>query len=148
MLENYRSPWMTEDLEQFADSVRRFCKEYIQPNDLKFRARHHVDREVWLKAGQLGLILPDVPEEYGGSGGTPAHAAVVFRELGYVGDGGFGLAINHIVGLYLLNFGTEEQKQRWLPGIASGETSSWPTCPTNAQPSRSARPPSWSTRWP
>src|SRR5262245_9524832 len=121
MLENYRSPWMTEDLEQFAATVRRFCKEYLEPNQMKFRAQHHCDREVWLKAGELGIILPDVPEEYGGSGGTAAHAAVVFREQGYVGDTSFGSGINHIVGHYLLNFGTEAQKHEWLPRIASGE---------------------------
>ena len=85
MLEGFQSPWMDEDLQQFADSVRRFCKEYLEPNEMKFRAQHQVDREVWTKAGELGLILPDVPEEYGGSGGTAAHAAVVYRELGYCG---------------------------------------------------------------
>lgn len=117
---NYRSPWMDADLEQFADAVRRFCNEYLAPNAMKFRAQHHVDREVWLKAGELGLVLPDAPEVYGGSEGTAAHAAVVYRELGYVGDTSFGVSLNHIVGHYILAFGTEDQKQRWLPGIASG----------------------------
>ena len=121
MTGNYQSPWMDTDLEQFADTVRRFCNEYLVPNEMKFRAQHHVDREVWLKAGELGLILPDVPDEYGGSGGTPAHAAVVFREVGRVGNTSLGTGISHIVGHYVLAFGTEEQKQRWLPGIASGE---------------------------
>lgn len=121
MLDNIRSSWMDEDLEAFADTVRRFCREYVEPNDLKWRDQHQTGREVWRKAGQLGLILPDVPEEYGGSGGTPAHAAVVMRELGYAGNSAFGSGINHIVGHYILAFGTEEQKMRWLPGIASGE---------------------------
>ena len=121
MLDNIRSSWMDEDLEAFADTVRRFCREYVEPNDLKWRDQHQTGREVWHKAGQLGLILPDAPEEYGGSGGTPAHAAVVMRELGYAGNSAFGSGINHIVGHYILAFGTEEQKMRWLPGIASGE---------------------------
>jgi len=121
MLDNIKSPWMDEDLEAFADTVRRFALEYVEPNDLKWREQHHCGREVWHKAGELGLILPDVPEEYGGSGGSAAHAAVVIRELSAVGNTGFGVGISHIVGHYLLNYGTEAQKQRWLPGIASGE---------------------------
>ncbi len=82
MLDNINATWMDEDLEAFADTVRRFAREFVEPNDLQWRAQHHCGREVWRKAGELGLILPDVPEEYGGSGGTAAHAAVVFRELG------------------------------------------------------------------
>lgn len=121
MLDNIRSPWMDDDLQAFADTVRRFCKEFIEPNDLKWREQHQSGREVWRKAGELGLILPDVPEVYGGAGGTAAHAAIVQREFGYAGNSGFGCGISHIVGHYLLSFGTEAQKQRWLPGIASGE---------------------------
>jgi acyl-CoA dehydrogenase len=117
----YRPSWMTEDIVQFGDVVRRFSREYLEPNDLTWREQKHASREAWLKAGELGIILPDVPDTYGGSGGTPAHAAVVFRELGYSGNTGLGLGLNHIVGHYILNCGTEAQKQRWLPGIASGE---------------------------
>ncbi|WP_454753676.1 acyl-CoA dehydrogenase family protein [Cupriavidus necator] len=121
MLENYRSPWMDEDLDAFAGAVRRFCKDIIEPSEMKWRAQHHVDRAVWLKAGELGLILPDVPEAYGGAGGTVAHAAVVMREMGYAGSTGFGYGINYLVGHYLGSYGTEAQKQRWLPGIATGQ---------------------------
>jgi acyl-CoA dehydrogenase len=121
MLGDYRPAWMTDDLAQFADTVRRFAKEHVEPNDLKWRAQHHADREAWLKAGELGLILPDIPEQYGGSGGTGAHWAIVSRELGYAGSSGLGLAINHIVGHYIQSFGTEVQKTKWLPKIASGE---------------------------
>ncbi|MFT3799714.1 MAG: acyl-CoA dehydrogenase family protein [Burkholderiaceae bacterium] len=121
MLENYRSPWMNEDLEAFADSVRRFGTEVLEPNEPKWRQQHYVDRDVWIQAGELGLILPDLPEQYGGAGGTAAHAAVVIRELGYAGSTGFGYGINYLVGHYLNNYGTPAQKQRWLPGMASGE---------------------------
>jgi acyl-CoA dehydrogenase len=121
MLENFRSPWMSEDLEQFADVVRRFCKEYVEPNDMKWRAEHQTGREVWRKAGELGLILPDVSEEYGGAGGSAEHAIVVIREMGYSGNSGFGYGINYLVGHYINSYGTEAQKQRWLPGLASGE---------------------------
>ena len=122
MIDACASPWMNDELELLADTVRRFGAEVLQPNELRYRAQHRVDREVWRQAGALGLILPDVPEAYGGAGGSAAHAAVVFRGLGHIGNTSFGSGINHIVGHYLLNFGTEDQKRRWLPGIASGET--------------------------
>ncbi|MES3021558.1 MAG: acyl-CoA dehydrogenase family protein [Pseudomonadota bacterium] len=121
MSTQYQAGWMTEDLVQFGDVVRRFSKDYLLPNDLKWRAEKQASREAWLKAGELGIILPDVPDTYGGSGGTPAHASVVFWELGYSGNTGLGLGLSSIVGHYLLKFGTEAQKLRWLPGIASGE---------------------------
>lgn len=121
MLKKYQPTWMTEDLVQFSDVVRRFSKEYLEPNDLKWREQKQASRDAWLKAGELGIILPDVPDTYGGAGGTPAHAGVVFWELGYSGNTGLGLGLSHIVGHYILNFGTEAQKLRWLPGIASGE---------------------------
>lgn len=121
MLKKYQPTWMTEDLVQFSDVVRRFSKEYLEPNDLKWREQKQASRDAWLKAGELGIILPDVPDTYGGAGGTPAHAGVVFWELGYSGNTGLGLGLSHIVAHYILNFGTEAQKLRWLPGIASGE---------------------------
>jgi acyl-CoA dehydrogenase len=112
---------MTDELVQFGDVVRRFSNEYLVPNDVKWREQKQATREAWRKAGELGIILPDVPDDYGGSGGTPAHAGVVFWEIGYSGNTGLGLGLSHIVGHYLLRFGTEAQKLRWLPGIASGE---------------------------
>jgi len=121
MLKKYRPAWMTEDLVQFGDVVRRFSKEYLEPNDLKWREQKQASREAWLKAGELGIILPDVPDNYGGSGGTPAHAGIVFWELGYSGNTGLGLGLNHIVGHYILSFGTEAQKRKWLPKMVSGE---------------------------
>jgi acyl-CoA dehydrogenase len=117
-----QSPWMTDDLQAFGDSVRRFCKEYIEPNDLKWRADHQTGRDVWRQAGELGLILPDVSEEYGGAGGSTGHKLVVAREMGLCGNSAFGYGINYIVGHYISNYGTEDQKKKWLPKIASGET--------------------------
>lgn len=121
MFENYSSHWMDGDLEQFEAMVARFFREQVEPNDLKWREAKRTGRDVWRKAGELGIILPDVPEQYGGSGGTPAHMAVVIREQARVGDAAFGVMLSHIVGHYILAFGTEAQKLRWLPGIASGE---------------------------
>ena len=121
MLENYRSPWMDEDVQPFADSIRRFVTQSLAPREEKWRQQHQADRESWLACGEMGMILPDVPVEYGGAGGTPAHVAAVVNELNYAGVSGISLGINHIVGHYILDDGTEEQKLHWLPKIASGE---------------------------
>ncbi|MNH80077.1 Acyl-CoA dehydrogenase [compost metagenome] len=121
MLDNYRSPWLDEDVAPFADSVRRFVTQSLAPLEEKWREQHQADRASWLAAGEMGMILPDVPVEYGGSGGTPAHVAVVINEMTYAGATGLALTISHIVGHYILTDGTESQKQHWLPKIASGE---------------------------
>ncbi|PJI50444.1 MAG: acyl-CoA dehydrogenase [Pseudomonas sp.] len=119
-LENYRSPWMDADLEAFRDSIRRFIREQLLPHEDKWRAQHRSDRESWLACGEMGMILPDMPSEYGGVDGSPAYYAVVMEELNYAGAVSIALGINHIVGHYILASGTEEQKRQWLPGIASG----------------------------
>jgi acyl-CoA dehydrogenase len=115
------SPWMTPELESFRDAVRRFVAHEVAPHQERWRKQQHVDRELWNKAGEMGLLLADVPDDYGGSGGTFAHMAVVFEELSYAGDASFGLHVHAIVAHYLLNQGTEEQKRKYLPRLASGE---------------------------
>ncbi len=117
----YEPAWLTPDVAQFREAARRFAREHLEPTDLEWRASKQASRAAWLKAGELGLILPDIPEEYGGAGGTPAHVAVAFEALAYSGNSGLGLGLNYIVGHYLLRYGTEAQKRRWLPGLASGE---------------------------
>ncbi|MDT4843159.1 Cyclohex-1-ene-1-carbonyl-CoA dehydrogenase [compost metagenome] len=121
MLDNYRSPWLDDEVAPFADSVRRFVTQTLAPREEQWREQHQTDRESWLACGEMGMILPDVPVEYGGSGGTAAHVAVVLGEMAYADVTGLGLSINHIVGHYILDDGTEAQKQYWLPKIASGE---------------------------
>jgi acyl-CoA dehydrogenase len=113
--------WMNPELEGFRDAVRRFVHSEIAPHGERWRAQQHVDRDLWHKAGEMGLLAADIPEEYGGSGGNFAHMAIVFEELGYAGDMAFGLHVHAIVAHYLLNQGTEAQKQRYLPKLASGE---------------------------
>jgi acyl-CoA dehydrogenase len=120
MLENYRSPWLTEDLESFKDMVERFAREYIEPYELKWREQHYADRSAWLKAGELGLILPDFPEEYGGAGGHAGHYICVLQTMAANG-GGLGTGLSHIVAKYILDSGTEAQKLQWLPRIGTGE---------------------------
>jgi acyl-CoA dehydrogenase len=118
---NTVSPWMDAELEGFRDAVRRFAEHEIVPHQQRWREQQHVDREVWRKAGEMGLLLADIPDEYGGSGGSFAHQCVVFEELCYAGDTAFGLHVHAIVAHYLLNQGTEEQKRAYLPKLASGE---------------------------
>jgi acyl-CoA dehydrogenase len=115
------SPWMTPELESLRDAVRRFVAHEVAPHQERWRKQQHVDRELWNKAGEMGLLLADIPEEYGGSAGSFAHMAVVFEELAYAGDMNFGLHVHAIVAHYLLNQGTEEQKRKYLPLLASGE---------------------------
>jgi len=115
------SPWMNEELGAFRDAVRRFVAGEVTPRQDAWREQRHVDREVWLKAGEMGLLLADIPEEYGGAGGSFAHMAVVFEELSFAGDTALGIHVHAIVAHYLLNQGTEEQKRRYLPRLASGE---------------------------
>jgi acyl-CoA dehydrogenase len=113
--------WSNPELESFRDAVRRFVASEIAPHGERWRQQQHVDRDLWHKAGEMGLLAADIPEEYGGSGGNFAHMAIVFEELGYAGDMAFGLHVHAIVAHYLLNQGTEEQRQRYLPKLASGE---------------------------
>ena len=113
--------WSNPELETFRDAVRRFVASEIAPHGERWRQQQHVDRALWHKAGEMGLLAADIPEEYGGSGGSFAHMAVVFEELGYAGDMAFGLHVHAIVAHYLLNQGTEEQKRHYLPKLASGE---------------------------
>ncbi|WP_229414214.1 acyl-CoA dehydrogenase family protein [Zemynaea arenosa] len=118
---NYVSPWMDADLEGFRDAVKRFVDAEIVPHNERWRKQQHVDRDTWNKAGEMGILLADIPEEYGGSGGTFAHQAIVFEELSFSGDTAFGIHVHAIVAHYLLNQGTEEQKRTYLPKLASGE---------------------------
>lgn len=115
------SPWSNSEIEGFRDAVRRFVEAEIVPHQEKWRKQQHVDRDVWRRAGALGMLLADIPEEYGGSGGSFAHECVVFEELAYAGDVSFGLHVHAIVANYLLHQGTEEQKKKYLPRLASGE---------------------------
>lgn len=115
------SPWSSPELEDLRDAVRRFAETEITPNQERWRKQQHVDRATWTKGGELGILLADVPEEYGGSGGNFAHMTVVFEELSYAGDMAFGLHVHAIVAHYILNQGTEAQKLKYLPKLASGE---------------------------
>ena len=118
---NYTSPWMCSELVSFRDAIRRFIEAEVTPHQERWRKQQHVDRPLWHKGGEMGMLLADIPEEYGGSGGHFAHQAIVFEELGYAGDMAFGIHVHAIVAHYILNQGTEAQKKKYLPLLASGE---------------------------
>ncbi|MBC3863672.1 acyl-CoA dehydrogenase family protein [Undibacterium jejuense] len=112
---------MCSELESFRDAIRRFVESEVTPHQERWKKQQHVDRSLWNKGGEMGMLLADIPEEYGGSGGSFAHQAVVFEELGYAGDMAFGIHVHAIVAHYILNQGTEAQKKKYLPLMASGE---------------------------
>jgi acyl-CoA dehydrogenase len=119
-MSSYVSPWMSPELEVYRDNLRRFVETEIVPHEERFAKQQHVDRELWSKAGELGVLCADIPDEYGGAGGNFAHMAALFEELAAAGDTSFGVHVHIIVAHYLLNQGTEEQKRKYLPQLASG----------------------------
>jgi len=117
-----RPAWMTEDLVVLEDQARRFIAAEYSPHFEKWHEDHFYPRDVWTKAGAAGLLCASMPEEYGGAGGTFAHEAVINRELSLAGFDTSGAPLHSgIVAPYILHYGTEEQKRRWLPKLATGE---------------------------
>jgi acyl-CoA dehydrogenase len=120
---NYRSSWMTEELDVFRDQFRRFLSRDLAPHAEKWRQQKMVDRSAWKALGEMGALLPSVPEAYGGLGASFAYDAAVFEDMeSIVPDALGGVSVSSgIVAHYILNYGSEEQKRRWLPGMARGE---------------------------
>ena len=118
---DYRSPWVDDELESFRSTVRRFVTGELAPREPAWQQAHRVDAASWREVGAMGLLLCDVPEAYGGSGGTFAHDCVVFEELAYAGVMSLGKHVHNICAHYVFAYGTEDQKRRWLPRLASGE---------------------------
>ena len=113
--------WMNDELRLLEESATGFFESELVPHIERWEKQGQIDREFWNKAGAMGLLGASVPEEYGGSGGTFAHDAVIYNTLGHTGDLGFGFGVHNIAMHYVLAYGTEEQKQRWLPRLCSGE---------------------------
>jgi len=117
-----RPEWMTEDVVLLEEQARRFIAAEFVPHLARWNEDGIYDRDVWTKAGAAGLLCASMPEEYGGAGGTFAHEAVINRELVLAGFDSFGAPLHSgIVAPYILHYGTEEQKKRWLPKLATGE---------------------------
>lgn len=111
-----------EDHEMFREVARRFIENEIVPHLHEWEKAGIVPKEIWRKAGAVGLLCSTVPEEYGGAGGDFGHSAVMIEELARVNATAIGFTTHsEIVAPYIVAYGTEEQKQKWLPRMVVGE---------------------------
>lgn len=117
---NYQSSWWNNELDLFRKTVRRFIEEKFLPEQDNWERQHRPEPRAWRDAGATGMLLTDVPEEYGGGGGTIAHEVVVVEELARAGVH-FGTTVQSIVAHYILAYGSEAQKRAWLPRMGRGE---------------------------
>ena len=112
----------TEDHEAFRGSVRSFIKAEVVPHIERWDEAGIIEKEIWPKAGAVGMLCPTVPEEYGGLGLDFGYNAIIDEEVAYGGTSlGFSLQSDIVVN-YLISYGSEEQKKYWLPRLVSGET--------------------------
>lgn len=111
-----------EDVRIFEDAVRGFMAKECVPNAERWEKQGMVDREIWTKAGEAGILCPSVPEEYGGAGGDWGHEYVFHTAGAEVGASGWGVGLhNSIIAPYVVHYGSEEQKKSILPRMISGE---------------------------
>lgn len=112
-----------EDIRMFEDACARFFQQSAPPERVeKWRKDKVVERAMWTEAAEAGLLGLSTPEEYGGMGGDYRHEVILMEQLGLQGVDGFGASLhNAIVMPYIYHYGTEEQKKKWLPKLASGE---------------------------
>ncbi|WP_332750967.1 acyl-CoA dehydrogenase family protein [Hydrogenophaga sp.] len=113
-------PWMDAEIESFREQVRRCVADKLVPHLDTWRRQGFIPRETWRALGDLGFLLPEMPEAYGGPGATLAYQLVVQDELAKV-EVPANTAVHSIAAHYILDYGTDEQKLRWLPKLASGE---------------------------
>src|ERR1700744_972886 len=108
--------------DQFRDSVRRFIEREITPHHEAWEEQGKVDRNLRRKAGDAGLLCPNISQAYGGSGADYLFNVVITEELARAGATGPGFAVHSdMVATYIATYGSEDQKQRWLPKMVSGE---------------------------
>jgi alkylation response protein AidB-like acyl-CoA dehydrogenase len=119
--QNLNPVWMEEEHILLQDTARKFFAAEVTPNLDKWRKQGMVDREIWEKLGAAGFLGASVPEEYGGSGGDATHDCIIFLEHAGTGDYAIGIRVHMYVVHYILAYGTDEQKQRWVPDLVSGK---------------------------
>lgn len=117
----FRPSWLDKDLAMYQDTIVRFVESEMLPQDEAARKQGHVGHALWKRAGELGLLCSDIPEQYGGGGGDFRHEAVLYDAMSRRGLSGMSPSVHSIVAHYFLNHGTEAQKQKWLPRLARGE---------------------------
>jgi acyl-CoA dehydrogenase len=122
MLDTSRRNAFTAEHELFRDQVRRFFDRELVPHLDRWETQGEIDKTFWRQAGEAGLLCPNVPEAYGGLGLDFGYNAVIVEELGYVGSSAGITLHSDIVAPYLVEYGSEEVKQHWLPRMISGET--------------------------
>ena len=113
--------WFDEEHQLFQDMVRRFLADRHTPNVEKWRKQGVVDRSFWKETAEVGILGATIPEAYGGSGLPLSYDYITLLEQARCGDFGWGFGIQSYVTHYIVNYGTEEQKQKWLPGLVSGD---------------------------
>lgn len=118
---DFHPSWMNEELAMVRDTAIRFIESEMVPDDEAARKRGHVGHALWRKAGEVALLCADIPVEYGGGGGDFRHEAVFYEEMARRALSGMNSSVHSIAAHYILNHGTTEQKQRYLPRMASGE---------------------------
>jgi acyl-CoA dehydrogenase len=116
----YRHRWMDGDIELFREQVRRYIATAMAPDLDAWRRQGFIPREVWRPFAELGFMLPELSDDYGGGGATLAYQLVVQEELARA-EFPPSTAVHSIAARYILDYGTEAQKRRWLPGLANGE---------------------------
>jgi acyl-CoA dehydrogenase len=121
-IHSFAPAWMTDEHRMLKESATRFFKEQWGPKDEQWRHDGVMTAEAWREAGANGFLCASMPEEYGGAGGDFGHEAALVLAQGEAGIGGFGGSLHSgIVAPYILHYGTEAQKKRWLPKLATGE---------------------------
>lgn len=109
------------DHQAFADSFRRFIEKEVTPHHADWEDQGYVARAVWSQAGANGFLCMSLPEEYGGAGADKLYSVAQMEELARAGTTGIGFGLHsEIVAPYILHYGTEEQKRKYLPQMASG----------------------------
>ncbi|MEH6987720.1 acyl-CoA dehydrogenase family protein [Cytobacillus firmus] len=114
--------YLQEEHEIFRESLRKFLEKEAYPNYEKWEEDRIIPREFWRKMGEQGFLCPDIEEKYGGSNVDWGFSVIINEELERVGSGMVGIGLhNDIVIPYISAYGTDEQKEKWLPKCAAGE---------------------------
>lgn len=117
----YSARWMSDAHTAYSEMLERFFASELAPNLESWRKRRQIDRGFWNKAGAAGILGAAMPEAYGGVDGPRSLDAVTLLQQGGAGDSCWGFGIHNFVMHYVLRYGSEEQRRRWLPGMVTGE---------------------------
>jgi acyl-CoA dehydrogenase len=117
----YVSPWRNEELDIFRAAVTTMFERDFVPHDERWQKQGYIDREAWRTAGEAGILCASIPEEYGGAGASFAHEIVIVEAQTMTGASLGNSVHSGIAAHYIYRYGSEEQRQRWLPKMATGE---------------------------